>query len=207
MNKKQSGFTLIEIAIVLVIIGFLLGGVLKGQEMINNSKIKRVVNDVNGVAAAYYSYLDRYAAFPGDDPNSATRWSLVGIDGDGNGAIDVGSWDTDAGDEASRLWLHLRLSGLVSGPITDDAAGRSHPTNSFGGIVGVQDGNFGLAGPVACLSGLESKFAEIIDFQLDDGDATTGSLRGEVSASEAATSTAYSDASWTGNKGFVCYQL
>ena len=75
MKNKQSGFTLIEIAIVLVIIGLLLGGVLKGQEMINNGKIKRAINDVNGISAAYYSYLDRYAAFPGDDANAATRWS------------------------------------------------------------------------------------------------------------------------------------
>ena len=74
MKNKQSGFTLIEIAIVLVIIGLLLGGVLKGQEMITNGKIKRSVNDFNGISAAYYSYLDRYAAFPGDDPNANARW-------------------------------------------------------------------------------------------------------------------------------------
>ena len=53
MKKAQSGFTLVEIAIVLVIIGLLLGGVLKGQEMIENARIKSIVNDMNGVSAAY----------------------------------------------------------------------------------------------------------------------------------------------------------
>ena len=203
MNKKQSGFTLIEIAIVLVIIGLLLGGVLKGQEMITNGKLKRAVNDTNGVAAAYYSYLDRYAAFPGDDPNAGTRW-IGGIQGDGNGAIDTGQWDTDGGDEASYIWLHLRSSGLVSGPTTDDAAGRAHPVSSFGGIIGVQDGNYGLTGAVMCMSSIDGKYAEILDFQLDDGDATTGSMRGNLdTARTAAGSVAYAAETLSS----ICYQL
>ena len=67
MKKSQSGFTLVEIAIVLVIIGLLLGGVLKGQEMIENARIKSIVNDMNGVSAAYNSYMDRFHAIPGDE--------------------------------------------------------------------------------------------------------------------------------------------
>ena len=73
--KKQSGFTLIELAIVLVIIGLLLGGVLKGQELITQAKIKNVINDFNGMSAAIYSYKDRYNFFPGDDGRAATRWA------------------------------------------------------------------------------------------------------------------------------------
>ena len=69
------GFTLVEIAIVLVIIGLLLGGILKGQEMITQAKIKNIVADFSGVSAAYYGYQDRYRAIPGDDPNAATRWT------------------------------------------------------------------------------------------------------------------------------------
>ncbi|MBU4396477.1 MAG: prepilin-type N-terminal cleavage/methylation domain-containing protein, partial [Proteobacteria bacterium] len=58
--RNQKGFTLVEIAIVLVIIGLLLGGVLKGQELIENSKVKNAVNDLNGITAAYYGYVDRF---------------------------------------------------------------------------------------------------------------------------------------------------
>ena len=75
-----------EIAIVLVIIGLLLGGVLKGQEMIENAKIKNVINDLKGISAAYYSYLDRYKAIPGDDIAASTRFTGA-VNGGGNGAI------------------------------------------------------------------------------------------------------------------------
>src|SRR5438874_5633541 len=74
MTKRQQGFTLVEIAIVLVIIGLLLGGILKGQEMITQAKIKNVIADFSGVSAAYHGYQDRYRSIPGDDLG-ATRWT------------------------------------------------------------------------------------------------------------------------------------
>ena len=77
MGQKQSGFTLVEIAIVLVIIGLLLGGVLKGQELITQAKISNITNDINSYASAVYSYQDRYKRLPGDDPG-ATRWTVGG---------------------------------------------------------------------------------------------------------------------------------
>src|SRR2546430_10793879 len=91
MTKRQQGFTLVEIAIVLVIIGLLLGGILKGQEMITQAKIKNVIADFSGVSAAYHGYQDRYRAIPGDDPNAATRWAAMTnpapVAGDGNGIV------------------------------------------------------------------------------------------------------------------------
>src|SRR3954468_5929670 len=89
--KAQAGFTLVEIAIVLVIIGLLLGGILKGQEMITQAKIKNIVNDFNGITAAVNSYQDRYKALPGDDLGAKDRWTnaTVGtvVSGDGNGVF------------------------------------------------------------------------------------------------------------------------
>src|SRR5437762_14213912 len=86
INRKNSeaGFTLVEIAIVLVIIGLLLGGILKGQEMITQAKIKNVINDFNGIAVAVTSYQDRYRALPGDDANATTRRTTQAA-GNGNG--------------------------------------------------------------------------------------------------------------------------
>ena len=60
MRNRQSGFTLIEIAIVLVIIGLLLGGVLKGQELITSARVRNLIATQDGVKAAYFGFLDRY---------------------------------------------------------------------------------------------------------------------------------------------------
>src|SRR4026208_2381993 len=89
MKSTQKGFTLVEIAIVLAIIGLLLGGILKGQEMITQAKIKNVVADFSGISAAYYGYQDRYRAIPGDDSGANTRWTTptAAVQGDGNGQI------------------------------------------------------------------------------------------------------------------------
>lgn len=70
MNKQhQRGFTLLELAIVLVIIGIILGAILKGQELINNAKAKRLLNDMKGLATLHYTFYDRYGRFPGDCNN------------------------------------------------------------------------------------------------------------------------------------------
>src|ERR1043165_7766802 len=67
--KRQSGFTLIEIAIVLVIIGLLLGGVLKGQELITGARVRNLIQQQDGVKGAYFRFLDRFRALPGDYAN------------------------------------------------------------------------------------------------------------------------------------------
>ncbi|MGH8650283.1 MAG: prepilin-type N-terminal cleavage/methylation domain-containing protein, partial [Burkholderiales bacterium] len=64
--RKQTGFTLIEIAIVLVIIGLLLGGVLKGQELITSARVRNLISQQDGVKAAYFGFLDRFRSLPGD---------------------------------------------------------------------------------------------------------------------------------------------
>lgn len=178
MKNKQTGFTLIEIAIVLVIIGLLLGGVLKGQEMMNNAQIKRTVNDYNGIGAAFYSYLDRYGALPGDDPNAVARWGGTAPGGGqtpGDGIIE-GAWDsTTASDESRLVWEHLRFAGLVNG------AGNTSPVNPFGGLIGIEDAATGgttaiATGTVVCMDRVEGKDAEILDIQLDDGNGATGDM-------------------------------
>jgi len=170
--KTSAGFTLIEISIVLVIIGLLLGGVLKGQELIENAKIKRMNNDFSGIASATYSYLDRYSAIPGDDKNAVARWTLTaGTDGDGNGAL-LGSWDASDSKETKYFWEHLRRSNLIVG-----GNGTALPVHAFGGKIGVADGYLGISGPVICMDNINGKRAEIIDRQLDDGKPDTGVLR------------------------------
>ncbi len=198
MKKMQSGFTLVEIAIVLVIIGLLLGGVLKGQELITQAKIKNVANDFNGLTAGIYAYQDRYKRLPGDDPG-ATRWSLITKAGDGDNIVE-GNYGSVADTDESRLfWAELRLAGFVAGATNTLAIAATQPINAAGGIVGIQHGGLGLAGLVICSSSLPTKIAESIDGQFDDGNATTGNVRAilESTPPTAVTTTAptlnYSD--------------
>lgn len=178
MKNNQGGFTLVEIAIVLVIIGLLLGGVLKGQELITQAKIKNVANDLNGMAAAIYGYQDRYKAFPGDDGKAKTRWSSAS-NGNGDGKVD-GKFNSKTDTDESRMfWNHLRLAGFIGGD-TDSSA---QPQNAAGGIIGVQtnagpSSGIELAGLIVCSSNLPGKIANAIDAQFDDGVPDKGAVRG-----------------------------
>jgi prepilin-type N-terminal cleavage/methylation domain-containing protein len=188
MNTPQKGFTLVEIAIVLVIIGLLLGGILKGQEMITQAKIKNVIADFSGISAAYHGYQDRYRAIPGDDPNTETRWGAAAKKGDGNGV--VGGTYNNAGAacadtvEACNWWDHLRRAGFVSG------SGVTQPFNALTGLLGVQTGNAntttpgpimgGFAGLIICSANLPDKIAIATDTQMDDGVPSAGTVRGDL---------------------------
>lgn len=190
MRKLQEGFTLVEIAIVLVIIGLLLGGILKGQEMITQAKIKNALADFSGISAAYYGYQDRYRALPGDDPSAATRWAGA-ASGDGNGVV-AGTYNNGgtacpaaaAGTPESCLWWDdLRRAGFVSGN------GTQQPFNAFSGIIGVQTGLPGATPPTAlggfsglivCSANIPDKVAIALDTQMDDGKIDTGTVRGQL---------------------------
>jgi prepilin-type N-terminal cleavage/methylation domain-containing protein len=178
--KRQSGFTLIEIAIVLVIIGLLLGGILKGQELITQGRIRNVSNDFQSVTAAINLFQDRYRALPGDDAGAATRWTTTDK-GNGDGVFN-GAYNTvcaaNSTVETCLFWHHLRLAGLVGGATTD----RTQAVNATQGRTGVQNGGLGLVGPIICSNNLPAKIAQAIDAQFDDGDATTGSVRGTTIA-------------------------
>lgn len=183
----QAGFTLVEIAIVLVIIGLLLGGILKGQEMITQAKIKNIINDFNGVTAAVNSYQDRYRALPGDDPTAATRWTTQGaVKGNGNGAFDAPCKYNDlmtgaptSAMECNLFWWHLRLAGFVPGAVSGVGAGLQ-PPNAVNGIIGVQTGGLGYTSNIVCSSNMPDKIAIAVDTQMDDGTPAAGEIRGDL---------------------------
>jgi prepilin-type N-terminal cleavage/methylation domain-containing protein len=201
MKRNQSGFTLIEIAIVLVIIGLLLGGVLKGQELINSAKVKNLATDFRNIPVYIYGYQDKYKALPGDDVNvdlhlggqcATTSCKATTPTGtQGNGLID-GNWNsTTVTDESYLFWEHVRLAGLTSGSTTPGAS--DYPAvNAVGGNIGIQSGT-AVAGAapiysdtaktlpirgtyIICSPNILGKFAKQLDIQLDDGNTATGSM-------------------------------
>lgn len=184
-RQAQSGFTLVEIAIVLVIIGLLLGGVLKGQELIENGRVKNAANDMNGIVAAYNSYLDRYRKVAGDDGPVATltargtAWTGMAA-GNSNGILDVNAGQTfTGGGEGATFFRHLRAAGFITGNPAD-AGANALPVNAWGGRLGVI--NAAVQGrPAArvmvCMGNVPGKAAAALDVQLDDGRPDNGSFR------------------------------
>jgi prepilin-type N-terminal cleavage/methylation domain-containing protein len=190
-RQHQGGYTLVEIAIVLVIIGLLLGGVLKGQELIYNQKVKSTYDNYRQMTAAMYGYQDRYKALPGDDAAATTRGFIRGAgdpaiaNGDGNGYISGGgslcSAAGTSGLEVCQAAFHLRLSGFLTG---QGAIASEHP---LGGVVtlnspaGIAGFTASFVAPTAvCWNNLPNKAAQQIDTSYDDGRALTGSMQGNA---------------------------
>lgn len=193
MRSQQSGFTLVEIAIVLVIIGLLLGGILKGQELINSAKVKNLANDFRVIPTYIYAYQDKFKSLPGDDNNVAVHVTggTPGTGGTlGNGIIE-GAWNADetTAAESNIFWQHVRLANLAAGPTTP-AAGFA-PINAVGGRVGIASANApfitGMTGTYqVCSSGILGKFVKQLDIQMDDGNTAAGSMRAVVGTTSAA---------------------
>jgi prepilin-type N-terminal cleavage/methylation domain-containing protein len=179
MKGRVKGFTLVELAIVLVIIGIILGAVLKGQELIFNAKVKRLVSQTKEMMAALYTYYDKYGYYPGDDPTATSRWAGTG-DGNGDGIIDAGYCDV-ATEESCRIWQHLRLANIISGDPNDTTPASMVPKHVFGGSLHMFSGTFTLAGTprsghwIAFLN-LPGNAAAALDRALDDGNCNSGSV-------------------------------
>jgi len=189
-SARQGGFTLIEIAIVLVIIGLLLGGVLKGQELINTARVRALNNSVDGVTAAWFSFQDRYRAFPGDYTQATIN--LPGIaaadtdsNGDGNGQV-----ATDL--ERNNVWVHLEAAGYITGGYNNVSAtvvGDDYgcpvtqcPDNGFGAGMNLSHGSLGQGAGVATHElisgrGIPVEVLAELDRKIDDGEAATGAMQ------------------------------
>ena len=188
MRSRQTGFTLVEIAIVLVIIGLLLGGILKGQELINSAKVKNLANDFRTIPTYIYGYQDKFKALPGDDPAADTHVNgaikaTTPASKQGNGVID-GAWNsTTQTDESYLFWQQVRLANLASGATDPTDPATYVPLNAVGGKIGITSPITGqtvagLTGTyMICSGGILGKFAKQLDIQMDDGDTSKGSMR------------------------------
>ena len=202
MRKGQQGFTLIEIAIVLVIIGLLLGGVLKGQELIQNARVRNIIAQQDGIKAAFFGFQDRYRGIPGDYLATSANTNIPGAGpascgGNGDSLIkDV----VNGVAESICAWYQLSHAGFISGnyngigatSLAADANSSNSPTNPFGGVVQLNFDNAyadgttlatNSSGPLPFVHNIKTGtnipatvLAEI-DRKIDDGLPTSGSFR------------------------------
>lgn len=200
-RKNEKGFTLVELAIVMIIIGLLIVGILKGQEMIANAQVSSTITQVKALDAATSTFRDSYNAVPGDMLNATNR--LAGCDaapcaaGSGNGRIDVavGAALADGG-EAANFFLHMLYADLISGiDGVDDSYGGQYPaapvgggftvghtTTGNGGIATLRPGHYlTLNETTAAIGGTEGVLnttqAARVDRKMDDGVGDSGSVQ------------------------------
>jgi prepilin-type N-terminal cleavage/methylation domain-containing protein len=122
----RSGFSLVELSIVLVILGLLIGGILSGQSLIRAAELRSVSTEYQRYVTAVSTFKDKYFATPGDMTNAVSFWTAAAncpgnasqgsttsatCNGNGNGRL----WDAAASNEMFRFWQHLANAGLIEG--------------------------------------------------------------------------------------------
>ena len=127
---NASGFSLVELSIVLVILGLLVGGVLTGQSLIRAAELRAVTTEAQRYAAATQTFRDKYFAIPGDIRNATAFWPTVTTDGDGDGILDASATPVV---EMFRFWQHLALAGLIEGSFTGVVGGGDAEQHVYSG--------------------------------------------------------------------------
>ncbi|MBL4805247.1 MAG: prepilin-type N-terminal cleavage/methylation domain-containing protein [Alphaproteobacteria bacterium] len=147
IRKSQEGFTLVELAVVMIIIGLLIGGILKGQELITNARVTSTASQLEAMGAAYNGFRDKFNALPGDMSTARARIAACGVqvascfDGTGDGVIgaSVGvagavAANTAAGEPANFFGQLLAADFITGMDGTNTAVfGQAFPTAPIGG--------------------------------------------------------------------------
>ena len=206
MKRTQSGFTLVEIAIVLVIIGLLLGGILKGQELVNSARVRNLADTASGIQAAYFGFLDRYRRVPGDwdqaSASTAIGTAVVNPTVDANtnnGRID--NPGTAVWKEPNAMWEQLAKAGFIQGSY---AGTNAVPTQSNGlaslnafnapMVVGRTADYRDTGTPSTRLHLVTGRFIPVkvmreLDVKVDDAQPATGTLRAVINTPTVFTGT------------------
>ncbi|MCB1754741.1 MAG: prepilin-type N-terminal cleavage/methylation domain-containing protein [Gammaproteobacteria bacterium] len=198
--QKVKGFTLVEISIVLVIVGLILGGVLKGQALIDSARVRSIVNDINGIRAAWYGFQDRFHALPGDYKSASSHIGATMKDGNGDGSIDTKQ-------EIASVWQHLAATGFIAGDFDGDSAAvgaledaecasTTCPQNPFYGFykityTGKGEGVSGDSNEFYTGGKIPSSLLFEIDTKLDDGLPDQGLFRVHADSTANCTDTGH----------------
>ena len=181
IGRRQGGFSLVEAAVVLVVIGLTLAAVLQGRELIASAEYKAFRRQLSEYRRAFQTFRERYNALPGDFGEANDRLGLSGANGDGDGVIGDDANCNSAGEESCRTWQHLRAAGLLDGD-SGNAGVDASPNHPYGGLVdAVFTGTASNAdfGHHLYIEDLPVAIARRLDADADDGNCDDGRVSGQ----------------------------
>ncbi|MBF0138851.1 MAG: prepilin-type N-terminal cleavage/methylation domain-containing protein [Magnetococcales bacterium] len=193
---RSAGFTLLELSVVLIIVTLLLGSVLRGEKILDDTRVQRMGLDQAAIGSAIRVYVEQYHFLPGDDPRASSRWPGA-VDGNGDGWLDPQSM------EAQHAWAHLRLARLFQAPLSPQGL----PQHAGGGAVRLVPDAVGQPGLSVCMDDVSSLEAAALDRRFDDGDAAMGRVRRWVVTTDETASVSRTTWPVTGESVTVCIAL
>ena len=180
---RTSAFTLVEMALVISIIGLLIGGIIAGKSLLHSAELRSVATDITRYATAAKQFHEQYNAIPGDMPNATRYWGVTagngtGTDttcydavatgistcnGNGSGSVD-GGIGTGHAAEINLFWQHLSLAGLVEGKFP---GGSAAPTSCGSGTVCPNNSAFPGSGYTVVTSTYQGAWGEVFSHETD----------------------------------------
>lgn len=151
-TSKQAGVTLVELSIVIIIMGLIVGGVVQGQTLIDNARLQSIMREVEQFKTPAFAFEDKYQSLPGDMYSAESEEIFAVEGGNGNGVIgdlydniyQPISDNTDSARENRAYWNHLTVSGVLTSSL------RSFPGDEIDNIDNMR---FGVMFPRSRLQG------------------------------------------------------
>jgi prepilin-type N-terminal cleavage/methylation domain-containing protein len=176
LKKKKSGFSLIEVAIAVIIIGLIASFTLKGRELIRTARLRSVIEQVNSIRVATQAFVEKYGAMPGDLSNAKEMIGDAVANGGGDGVI-------SSIEDSARFWSHLISSDIIHLEMVN-----GHPLSKNGGFFTISTNVPHHSGAWLILCGgtsdnknfigaVSQEDAYFIDKNSDTGDPSTGEIR------------------------------